>query len=193
MNIILKILPLITLGVLMGNQMGNGSPPNPALLVIDVQKAYIDWMDQSEVETATTYINGCIDLFRRADLPVIRVYNEDIKNGPSKGSKEFEFIDEIDVISSDPMVIKSFSNSFKNTDLDSLLKSLNVNTLFLCGLSATGCVIATYYGGLDKDYQSYLVEKALMSPDRAHTKTVQEFASHVNYSGIDLLLKSLKN
>ncbi len=43
------------------------------------------------------------------------------------------------------------SSAFKHTGLNKILRERKCNILFLCGLSAVGCVLATYFGGKDLD------------------------------------------
>lgn len=53
---------------------------------------------------------------------------------------------------------EKYYERIKNTDLDKILKEKDVNTLFLVGLSGTGCVLATYFGGIDHDLRESLPE-----------------------------------
>lgn len=54
----------------------------PALLVIDVQNAFLPNMDQNEVQKGLPTINYVIDLFRRYGFPVIRVQHTNPGAGP---------------------------------------------------------------------------------------------------------------
>ena len=44
-----------------------------------------------------------------------------------------------------------------------MLKEKGSNTLFLCGLSAVGCVLATKTGAQNNDYKAFIVKDAIMS------------------------------
>ena len=48
----------------------------PALIVMDVQNAFMPYMDEEDIEGAVQMINATIALFREAGLPVIRVYQK---------------------------------------------------------------------------------------------------------------------
>src|SRR5512136_2231530 len=63
----------------------------PALLVIDIQNAYLDGMAQREKEIAMLNINYYIQLFRSYGYPVIRVYHYSKQYGPEQGTDQFEF------------------------------------------------------------------------------------------------------
>ncbi|MBU8891951.1 MAG: cysteine hydrolase [Bacteroidales bacterium] len=161
----------------------------PALLVIDVQNAYIPWMDQSEKDVAFEYINAAIGLFEKFELPIIRVYHQDKEWGPAEDSEEFKFPSEINVKDDYPMVIKNYGNAFTKTDLDKLLREKEINTVFLCGLSATGCVLATHVGASDHDYKVFMIKSALLSPDAEQTDFIEEIMSTVSYGTLTFMLE----
>jgi nicotinamidase-related amidase len=84
--------------------------------------------------------------FREHGLPVIRVYHTDLKWGPAPDSDGFQFLPSIMAQDEDPKIVKNYPNAFKKTELETLLREKGCNTVFLCGLSSTGCVLATYHG-----------------------------------------------
>jgi len=77
------------------------------------------------------------------------------------------------------------------TNLKEILNEQGVNTLFLCGLSATGCVLATYFGAQERDYNVFMVEGALLSPSAEHTETIERIVDSVGWSGLELMLKAV--
>ena len=129
----------------------------PALLVIDLQSVYLKMMAQEDRASAPDKINEAIALFREFGHPVIRVYHTDPKRGPKPGTEPFEFPDSIAVTDADAKVIKNHPSAFKDTDLEEILRDGDRNALFLCGLSATGCVLATYFGGTERDFMTFMV------------------------------------
>jgi nicotinamidase-related amidase len=163
----------------------------PALLVIDIQNAYLPRMDEKDVKRGLEIINYVIALFRDNGFPVIRIYHTDPQAGPAVDSQEFEFPKTTAVKPDDPRVVKNFPNAFKKTNLDRLLKDRNINTLFLCGLSATGCVLATYHGALDLDYEVFMVKGALISPSATLTGDVEEICPTIDYWPLKLLLENI--
>ena len=92
----------------------------------------------------------------------------------------------------DPMIVKNFPDAFKKTGLDALLKKQGVNTVFLAGLSGVGCVLATYHGAADLDYNVFMVKGALISHDAALTKSVYDICSNVSYGPLKLLLETAR-
>ena len=162
----------------------------PALLVIDIQNAFLPLMDEADKGVGMYMINGAIELFRLAGFPVIRIYHTDPGSGPAQGTPEFEFPASALVKPEDPMVVKNYANGFKKTSLDALLKEKGVNTVFLCGLSAVGCVLATYHGALDLDYRAFMVKDALISHNASLTKAVQEICASVGYEALQVMLEN---
>ena len=69
----------------------------PALLVIDVQNAYMPSMDQTDKDLAIKHINWAIWLFEKFELPIIKVYHQDKEWGPKQDSEEFKFDSEINI------------------------------------------------------------------------------------------------
>jgi nicotinamidase-related amidase len=164
----------------------------PALLVIDIQNAYLPYMDEKDKKWGMEGINYYIALFRANGFPVIRVYHTDPKGGPKPDSEEFEFPKTVAILPDDAKVIKNYPSAFKKTDLDKMLKAKGCNAVFLCGLSAVGCVLATYHGAMDLDYDVFMLKDALISHDAALTKAVQEICKTIDYSALKLVLESLK-
>ncbi len=146
----------------------------PALLVIDVQKQYMPMMSKDDQESAIENMNWAIWIFRQYDLPVIRVYHTSLQWGPAEGTPEFEFHDSIKVVPEDPMIVKTYGSAFIKTDLDKILKELDVNTLYMCGLSSVGCVLATYMGAEEYDYTAFLVKDGLLSHKEKYTDYIEE-------------------
>jgi nicotinamidase-related amidase len=168
---------------------------NPALLVIDIQNAYLPRMSEQDKKMGMEMINHLVNLFRAHQFPIIRVYHTDPKYGPKPGNEEFEYPKTVAIKDEDAKIIKNYPSAFKKTELDKVLKEKDVNTLFLCGLSSVGCVIATFHGAMDLDYNVWLVEDALIGPDAEKTKAVLQIyhTRLINYFAIELLLENLAN
>ena len=189
-KITLIIISLIlSTNILIGQEEELKKELKPALLVIDVQNAYVPWMDQSEKDLAFEYINAAIGLFEKYELPIIRIYHQDKEWGPELDSEGFKFAPEVKVKDDYSMIIKHYGNAFTKTDLDKLLKEKEINTVFLCGLSATGCVLATHVGANDHDYKVFMIENALLSPNAEHTDFIETIMSSVGFETLSVMLE----
>ncbi len=164
----------------------------PALLVIDIQNAYLPMMDKGEVDVAMQNINLYINVFRSRGFPIIRIYHSDIKYGygPKEGSEQFEFPNTAAIKPDDPKVIKHYPDAFNKTDLDKVLKEKKVNTVFLCGLSAVGCVLATYIGAENYDYSVFFLKDALISHKTVYTRNIEDIFSALGYEAVDVMLNN---
>ena len=161
----------------------------PALLVIDIQNQYKDFIPDQERKIGIYMMNAAIALFRQHDFPVIRIYHSDAEwKIPAPGTEEFEFWDGVQVDSTDAMVIKNYPDGFKKTDLEKLLEEKGINTLFLTGLSAVGCVLATYHGAMDRGYNTFLVKDAIMSHEKKFTDVIEEAYEAVGWSAMKFML-----
>lgn len=169
-----------------------GKELKPALLILDVQKAYLPYMSQEDQEAAINYMNWAIWLFRKFDLPVIRIYHTDDKTGPAPGSPAFEFADSLNILESDPRVIKKYPSAFNKTDLDDILKEKDVNTVFICGLSAVGCALATYFDTYNYEYKGFLINNALLSHNAEYTEHIEEIFDALDLETIKFMLEISK-
>lgn len=161
----------------------------PALLVIDIQNEYLQYMSEDDKKVAMEMINGAIWMFRQHNLPVIRVYHTDPQWGPKPDSEPFEYPTSVIVTKDDPKVIKNYPSAFKKTELEKILKEKGCNTLFLCGLSAVGCVLATYHSANDLDFNVFMVKDALLSHNSSYTNFVEEIWNSVNLTTLKLMLQ----
>ena len=162
----------------------------PALLIIDIQNVYLSMVPESEKEVAMYYINGLIELFRSNGYPIIRIYHLDNKSGPKPGTEQFEYPTSVLIKDEDARVIKTYGNGFNKTDLDKIIKEKGSNTLFLCGLSAVGCVLATWIGAQDQDYKAFMVKDAIMSHNSDYTNHVEDMFDAVGYDVVKLILEN---
>lgn len=162
----------------------------PALLVIDIQNAYLEIVPEREKETALFYINTLIDLFRSNGHPIIRIYHISQINSQYKDSVQYQFPASVPIRPEDPKIVKTYGDGFNKTDLDRVLRERGCNTLFLCGLSATGCVLATRIGALNHDYNAFLVKDAIMSHDSDYTNNIEDIFNAVGYKMVQLIAES---
>lgn len=161
----------------------------PALLIIDVQKAFTPMMSEGDQERALDMMNWSMWAFRKFDLPVIRVYHIDPEWGITEESPGFAFHDSLKIDESDPMVVKTYGSAFTKTNLDELLKEKEINTLFLCGLSSVGCVLATYMDAASHDYKAFMIKDALLSHEESYTNQVEEMFGALDLETVMYMLE----
>jgi nicotinamidase-related amidase len=186
---ILVLLGLILFSAILFSQEESTEKPFPALLVIDVQNKYLPMMSQEDQGNALEMMNWAIYVFRQYELPVIRIYHTSEKWGPEPGSDEFQFHESLKVEETDPMIIKTYGSAFNKTELDSMLKDMGVNTLYMCGLSSVGCVMASYFDAGNYDYKAFLIKDAMLGPDAHHTDMIEEMFDAISLNTANYILQ----
>jgi nicotinamidase-related amidase len=171
---------ILTLSCLTVNSQTEKKEMKPALLIIDVQGAFLPYMSKTDQDMAIEVMNWSIQTFRKYNLPVIRVYHHSDEWGVKPGVPEFEFPSNLQVLDTDPKMIKTYPSAFTKTGLDKFLKENNINTLFLCGLSSTGCVLATYFDAGSHDYKAFMLKDAMIGPKESYTDAVEDMFSAVD-------------
>lgn len=160
----------------------------PCLVVIDIQNDFLPYIPERDKKLGLEMINAAIFMFRERGFPVIRVYHTDPKWGPDPDSAGFQFPESVIIQESDPKVVKNYPSAFKKTDLEKIVREKNCNTLYLCGLSAVGCVLATYHTAMDLDFNVFMIRNAIMSHNSEYTRFVEEIFNTVNYTTLKVML-----
>ena len=160
----------------------------PALIVMDIQNAYLPMMDDEGKEQALDYVNYAITKFRERGLPIIVVYHTDPARGPEPGTDAFEFPEEIKITDDDIKVVKNFPSAFVKTDLEEILRREGCDTVFLVGLSAVGCVLRTYFDAERLEFRTFMVEGALLSHDTDLTHSVEEITGAVRIGNLEYMI-----
>ena len=162
----------------------------PALLVIDVQKAFFQ---ESEVTSrslrdAIEYINAAVALFRQRGLPVISVQQLDQEEKLLPGQEGFDLPDELQILPEDLHIHKLYGNAFNNTPLLAHLSKLGVDTVILSGFCAEYCVLATYHGAEDVNLKPILLRDGLASGSRERIGFVESIGDVISYGALKQVL-----
>jgi len=165
-----------------------GRTVKPALLVIDIQNAFLPYMSQDDQSWVMEIINGAIYTFRQHHLPVIKIHHSDLQWGPEPGTEAFAFPESVLTVEGEITVIKHHPSAFQQTNLDSILQANGCNTLYLCGLSATGCVLATYFGAKERDYPVMMIKEGILSQDKTYTRMINEICESVSFMTMTRML-----
>lgn len=135
--------------------------PRTALLVVDVQRSVMEAsVDSAEV---VTRIAELVDRARAVDAPVVWVQH----SGPDLplGSPGWEYVPELVPGPGEPLVHKTYRDSFEDTDLEAVLAGLGVGSLVVCGAQTDFCVRSTLHGALARGYDALLVADAHTTED----------------------------
>jgi nicotinamidase-related amidase len=157
-----------------GQPIENYSNRKSALLVIDIQEATTGHLSmyqffQKNSDELIKNINKIADSFNNHNILVIHIRSEIsnplinlINSSYAKGSPGAQFDKRIKTTSG-LEVIKRAKDSFKNTNLDSILINNKVTELYIVGLDAAECINATIEASQNRNYTVNLIEEAILS------------------------------
>jgi len=153
-----------------------GIGATPALVVVDVVKGFTDPACPlgSEAEEVVAANVALMDAFHEARFPVVLttvIYHSDDQasvfrarvpalNLLTPDSKWVQFDPRLPIQVTDLQLEKRHASSFHGTDLDDWLKSRNVDSLVVTGLTTSGCVRATAVDGLQNNYKVLVPREA---------------------------------
>ena len=163
----------------------------PALLVIDVQKAFFNESPTTaqSLHDAIVYINAAIALFRRKRLPVIAIQQVDEEERLVPGQEGFELPEELGVLPTDLHIHKIYGNAFTKTGLERALRAEGVDTVILSGFCAEQCVLSTYRGAGDLDLSPIILRGSLASGVLENIRFVESISNIMSYGALKRALE----
>jgi len=137
--------------------------PNTALVVIDVQNGVV--ADAWQRDAVVANIRALVDRARAEGVPVVWVQHSDEQL--EKGSEAWEYVPELARQEPEPLVHKTFGDSFENTDLELVLAEARVGRLVVAGAQTDACIRSTIHGALTRGYDVTLVGDAHTTEDQS--------------------------
>ncbi len=123
-----------------------------ALVIIDIQKGYMPFYNQSQV------IRNVLKLRNEADeagVPVIYIRNND--GIAKKGTTPWDFHQAITPREEDFIIDKEYPSGFTDTGLEELLRDEEVATLVSTGISTSHCFASTVYDAAARGFNVVVV------------------------------------
>jgi nicotinamidase-related amidase len=157
-----------------GQPIDNYSEHKSALLIIDIQEATTGHLSmypffKMNSDELIKNINRIAYSFNNQNILVIHIRSEIsnplinlLNSSYAKGSPGAQFDKRIKTTFG-LEVIKRAKDSFKNTNLDSILTSNKVSELYIVGLDAAECINATVEASQNRNYTVNLIEEAILS------------------------------
>ncbi|MEJ2601727.1 MAG: isochorismatase family protein [Gammaproteobacteria bacterium] len=158
--------------------------PKPALLVIDFVRAYLEpecplYAGVEEpLERCRTLLAGA----RRAGVPVLHTNVAFTPGGIDggifyrkvgalryldRGSPYGDFAEGLEPADGEPVVTKQYASAFFGTSLASTLTSLGIDSVFIAGLTTSGCVRASAVDAMQHGFRPFVVREAVGDRDPA--------------------------
>ncbi|WP_328584718.1 isochorismatase family protein [Streptomyces sp. NBC_00370] len=136
--------------------------PNTVLLVVDVQKDVVAGAYRRDEVVAN--VAGLVERARREAVPVIWVQHSD--EGLARGSDGWRIVPELTPEDAEPLVEKSYGDSFEDTTLETVLSGLGAGRLVVVGAETDACIRSTLHGAFARGYDATLVSDAHTAGDK---------------------------
>lgn len=136
--------------------------PRTALIVIDVQNGVVGGAYDRDRVVAN--VASLVEKARSAEVPVVWVAHSDPEGLPL-GSPEWEYVGELQRDDAEPLVHKTYADSFEETDLEQVLARLQVGRLVVAGAQTDECIRSTLHGAVARGYDATLVSDAHTTED----------------------------
>ena len=166
----------------------------PALLIIDMQNDFVLEGKPNRVVGARAVIpkiQAVLAEFRKRNLPVfhiVRVHRPDgsdveiirqekFRKQPFAvaGSHGAAVIDELAPRPGEYVLEKIRMSAFIGTELDLMLRSLNVTTVVVCGIQTPNCIRTTVFDAIAYNYPAVLVDDATgAASEEVHRANVRD-------------------
>ena len=137
--------------------------PNIALVVIDVQKGVV--VDAYRRDAVIANGGTLVDKAREAGVPVVWVQHS--SEQLVAGTEEWEYVAELKRLPSEPLIAKTFGDSFEDTDLERVLAEAGIGRLVVVGAQTDACIRSTIHGALVRGYDVTLVGDAHTTEDQS--------------------------
>jgi nicotinamidase-related amidase len=168
-----------------------------ALLIIDMQNDFV--LDGKPLKVAGARavipkIQMVLTEFRKRSLPVFHVLRVHRSDGSDveitrqelfarspfavAGTKGAAVIDELSPGKGEFVLTKTRMSAFIGTELDLMLRTLEISTLFVCGIQTPNCIRTTVFDGIAYNYPVVLIDDATgASSEEVHRANVRDMAN----------------
>jgi nicotinamidase-related amidase len=130
-------------------------------MVIDVQNGVV--AEAHERDAVVANINTLVRKARDESVPIVWVQHSD--EDMPKGSDSWEYVSELTREEAEPLVHKTFGDSFEDTDLEEVLAKAGVGHLIVSGAQSDACIRSTIHGAFTRGYDVTLVSDAHTTED----------------------------
>ena len=154
--------------------------PNTALVVVDVQNDVV--AKAFRRNQVINKISQLVSTARSQHVPVVWVQHSD--DELVKDTLGWEYVAELQSVQGEPVIHKSFGDSFEATDLENVLSGLKVGKLVVCGAQTDACIRSTLHGAIARGYDATLVSDAHTTDDCTYSEppvSAEQVVAHTNF------------
>ena len=151
-----------------------------ALIIIDMQNDFVLPNAPMAVAGALAIVPNLkkiLNYFRNSALPIFHLVREYRADGSDiektrrhgflnnhsycvPGTKGCEIVEELIPLQGEYRIIKNRFSGFMNTELDFILRRLDIHNIVVCGVQYPNCIRATVFDGVSLDYDVTLITDA---------------------------------
>ena len=136
--------------------------PNTALLVVDVQTGVVGGNHERDAVVAN--VATLVDKARQARVPVVWVQH--CSENLARGSDGWQIVPELKPDDAEPLVGKTYADSFEETILEAVLSEHGIGRLVVAGAQTDECIRSTLHGAIVRGYDAILVSDAHTTEDQ---------------------------
>jgi len=157
------------------------------LIIIDVQNDYFRGgnMELVGIDVAADNCRQLLEKFREHNFPIFHIQHLAAREGATffiPDTKGCEIHDSVRPIENEAVLTKNYPNSFRETELDKILREANISNIVVCGAMSHMCIDSTVRAGFDLGYSCELVADACATRDLAFEgKTVDSADVHASF------------
>ncbi|TWA95981.1 cysteine hydrolase family protein [Bradyrhizobium stylosanthis] len=145
--------------------------PLPALIVVDVQRAFDEWEAAGKRRNNPDAVARIVDLlaaFRTSRAPIFHIRHEGTRPNSSflPSRSGYAVKDEAREQDGEPVIVKQVNSAFIGTDLEARLREAGITTLVICGATTNHCVETTTRMAGNLGFDARLVRDATWTFDR---------------------------
>jgi len=149
------------------------------LILVDIQNDYFAGgkMELYQMEKAAQNASLLLSFFRKMSWPIVHIQHLSIKQGANffiPETKGVEIHPSVFPQADESVVQKNFPNSFRQTNLHEILKTLGIEELVICGAMSHMCIDTTTRAACDLGYQVTLIHDACATRDLTFNGLVVE-------------------
>jgi nicotinamidase-related amidase len=117
-----------------------------------------------ERDAVVANVSSLVDRARLEDVPVVWMQHSD--DHLARGSDEWRIVPELAPGEDEPLLEKSYADSFEDTSLETVLSGLGVGRLVVVGTQTDECIRSTLHGAIVCGYDATLVSDAHTTEDQ---------------------------
>ena len=135
---------------------------NPALILVDVQKAFLekDYPGINRNNHDAEFICGNIlSKWRELKLPIVHVRHSSTSPDSKlhKSKPGFEFNNYVKPLDNEVVLTKKVNSAFIGTKLENILYNMNINTLVFVGMTTNHCISSSVRMSGNLGFKTYLI------------------------------------